>query len=317
MKDTLTLPYFTQAERSIDYLGQYKYLDIDGLDLDSPVGERLLLSEGIFVRGPKLAQLENLVVDGHKTVVLEPHPDDLALSASGRLMTSIAAGGVGKIINIFSKTAIDRFPWRDKITIAEDKFEELRLLESNLAVEEFLGQEFVSMKLPLASKRGYEEIFGQTHHDDALAREIGEFIANTSLEFGADTILSPLAVQGHIDHLVTFDAAIFAKRALGDQVSLVFYEDYPYSRNKNAYRRRIGQVAGSYALSSEYVAVDDYLNIMADMAIIYRSQFDDINRDQMLAIMREDFRAVALEAKAEDKDVGAECAQRYWRMNES
>ena len=186
-----------------------------------------------------------------------------------------------------------------------------------MAVEGFLAQEFVSMELPLASKRGYEEIFAETHHDYELARQIGDFVTNISVEFGADTILSPLAVQGHVDHLVTYDAGILTKQALGNRVELIFYEDYPYSRNKSAYHRRLNRVMGSSALSSEYVAIDDYLDSMADMAIIYRSQFDDVNRDQMLAIMREDFRAVAMEAKAEGSDTGAECVQRYWRLNES
>jgi hypothetical protein len=72
----------------------------------------------------------------------------------------------------------------------------------------------------------------------------------------------------------------------------------------------------SHLLSEEYISVDDYLGSMADMAIIYRSQFDDINRDQMYAIMRGDFRATALETRAEEATMHAECAQRYWRVHE-
>lgn len=218
MSNTLSLPYFTQTEQGIDYLGQYRYINTAGLDLNSPVGQRILLSEGVRVRRPPFAQTEAATLEGQRTVVLEPHPDDLALSASGYLMNSIAAGGIGKAINIFSKTSIDRFPWRDKITLSESEFEELRLRESRLAIVDFLGQEFVSMGLPLASKRGYEKIFAETHHDYELVHQIGEFVAHICLEFDADTILSPLAVQGHIDHLVTFDAAILAKLALGRKI---------------------------------------------------------------------------------------------------
>lgn len=312
MSELLQLPYFTQDEHAIKYLGQYTYLELDGFDLASPVGKNLLLAEGICVNKTVFPE----AADGSKIVVLEPHPDDLALSASGYAMDVMAAGGMCQIINLFSKTDINRFPWQDKVTITEEELENLRLQESHLAVEEFLGQQFTSMRLPLASKRNYEEIFAEEHHDHELVTRVGDTLARIIAELDADTILSPLAVQGHIDHLVTFDLAMFVKHALGNQVEIVLYEDYPYTRNKNAYSRRLREVMDKHQLTQEYITVDDHLDSMADMAIIYRSQFDDVNRDQMLAIMREDLRATALEARAEGVAIRAECAQRYWRVHE-
>lgn len=315
MSEVLQLPYFVQGEHDIKYLGQYSYLETDGLDLASQVGQRILLAEGICVKRPDLPTATE--PESHRLVVLEPHPDDLALSASGYVMNSIAAGGICRAINLFSRTATDRFPWQGKVTISEDDFESLRLQESSLAVEEFLGQQFTSLRLPLASKRGYQEIFSESHNDHELVRRVSDTLASAIVEFNADTILCPLAVQGHIDHLVTFDVGVSVKRLLGDQVELILYEDYPYTRNKNAYNRRLQKVTDRLRLTQEYVAVDNHLNSMANMAIIYRSQFDDINRDQMHAIMREDLRATALEAKAEGVDMKDECAQRYWRVYES
>ena len=37
------------------------------------------------------------------------------------------------------------------------------------------------------------------------------------------------------------------------------------------------------------------MNIIANAISAYRSQFDDINRQQMLAIIREDYRSIAQE----------------------
>lgn len=315
MSDILKLPYFSRQDNAIFYLDQYEYLDLDGINIASPAGERLLLAEGVNVKMPSIpvpSQPSN-----ERIVILEPHPDDFALSASGYGMNTIASGSVCHVINLFSRTTIARFPWQNKVTINEEMLEELRLQESQLAVGSFLGQEFTSLRLPLASKRGYDEIFAERHHDQVLVQHIGGLLTSMIVELDTKTILCPLAIQGHIDHLVTFDVGMFIKDALGNQVNLVLYEDYPYARNKNAYAKRLLEVSVDHRLTQEYIAVDENLNTMADMAIIYRSQFDDINRDQMYAIMREDTRATSLEAKAEGINMKAEHMQRYWRVYEN
>lgn len=314
MGETLRLPYFTQTDQRIDYLGQYAHVELDGIKLDSSAGQRLLLAEGIIVRKPQLQAAQE---DGRTVAVLEPHPDDLALSASGYVMRSIDDGDRCQSINLFSRTAIERFPWNDKVELSEEQLETLRLQESQLAVEEFLGQRFTSLQLPLASKRGYTEIFADGHKDQVLVQRLGERLTDMLVELNVDTLLSPLAIQGHIDHLVTHDVGMFIKRALGRDIELFLYEDYPYARNKMAYSQRMATVTKGCALTEEYVDVDPYLEHMSSMVIIYRSQFDDTNHDQMHAVMREDLRAVALEAKARGFPVHSECAQRYWRVNES
>ena len=60
-----------------------------------------------------------------------------------------------------------------------------------------------------------------------------------------------------------------------------------------------------------YIDTKKYLETIADLIIIYRSQFDDINRNQMLAIIKEDFRATAAEHKANNKK---EFLQRYFKV---
>lgn len=60
------------------------------------------------------------------------------------------------------------------------------------------------------------------------------------------------------------------------------------------------------------VTTDKYLEIMADLIIIYRSQFDDINRKQMIAIIKEDFRATSSIKKSFDENT--EFSQRYFKV---
>jgi LmbE family N-acetylglucosaminyl deacetylase len=315
MSEMLAPAYFNRSDQNpqiVEYLGQYSYLDLNGVESDSPAERRMLLSEGVLISKP--SGLQPNEPDGTIIMPLEPHPDDFALSASGYALRQIQAGSSCQVVNLFSGTAIERFPWAAKVTISEQEFEDLRLLESRLAVEELLGQTFESLRLPLASRRGYSEIFGSSHRDQELVVQTGEMLVEKTVEAGIGTVLAPMAIQGHIDHLVTFDVAMHLKQALGDKVELLLYEDYPYARNKRAYQERLGWVASKYVISAEYVATDGYIDTMADIASIYRSQFDDLNRDQMLALMREDGRAVKLEAAADGIDVPGECAQRYWRV---
>lgn len=311
MSNVLPLPYFNQDGQSISYLGQHEYADINGLDMNSRSGKRFLLAEGICVNQPNFADAPQ---SGRRALVLEPHCDDMALSASGYAMEIVTSGGVCDSLNLFSKTAIEKFPWGDKVSITEEEFESLRLEESRIAIEDFLGQSFRSLRLPLASKRGYGEIFADTHRDHELVRSIGDIVIDHVQDVGAETLLCPMAIQGHIDHQVTFDVGVYTKRALENEIELVLYEDYPYARNRVAYSKRLEEIQNQHELQPEYLLVDRFLESMADMAIIYRSQFDDINRDQMLAIMREDLRAIALEARANGFETDSECAQRYWRV---
>ncbi len=308
----LELPYFEQNGHIITYLGQHPYANVEGLDLSSPAGDKFKTSEGLHV-----ARIESFTADpnGEKILVIEPHPDDFALSASGLVLTRLAKGATCTILNVFSRTATDKFPWDGKVNLGEDDFEQLRLMESRLAVELYLGQTFHSLRLPLASLRGHHEVFGTDHNEPELVKTLGELIVEQVQNDEIDTVLFPLAIQGHKDHLLTHDAAIAARSVVGDACDFIMYEDYPYARNKLAYSSRLAKVQRLHA-EELYIAVDAWVAIMANMAIIYRSQFDDINRDQMLAIMREDYRAVSAEAREACADVAGEHMQRYWRLHE-
>lgn len=159
MSEILQLPYFTKEEGCFKYLGQYTYLETEGIDSESPAGRKILLAEGIYVNKPDFPATEQ---EGCRTVILEPHPDDAALSASGYMMNAVGVGGVCRVINVFSKTAIDRFPCKDKVAITEEQLEDLRLEESRLAVEELLGQQFESLRLPLAAKEAMRKFLAKT-----------------------------------------------------------------------------------------------------------------------------------------------------------
>ena len=121
-----------------------------------------------------------------------------------------------------------------------------------------------------------------------------------------------MAVQGHIAHSIAFDATIDVFKSLKQNFNFIIYEDIPYARNKTAYFKRLRQLNKIMNIEDFSVTTEKYLEIMADLIIIYRSQFDDINRQQMLAIIKEDFRATSSIKKYAGEN--KEFSQRYFKV---
>ena len=67
---------------------------------------------------------------------------------------------------------------------------------------------------------------------------------------------------------------------------------------------------------ANYILIRDFVDYIADLISIYRSQFDDINRTQMLAIIKEDARKIASEGKSSGEDIENEFYQRVLEVNE-
>lgn len=77
-----------------------------------------------------------------EVLVIEPHPDDFVLSAMGYIQENMNV----TVLNIFSKMKIDSFTWSEHISINEKEYEDLRMLESKVAIQEVLNYDFISLK---------------------------------------------------------------------------------------------------------------------------------------------------------------------------
>lgn len=309
MPERSNLPFFEVGQGIVRYLG-YPYAHTQGIDLDSPAGIQWQIDQGMMVTPPEFGH----DADGKKMLAIEPHPDDFALSASGFVISELANGGSCDVVTVFTRGSEQNFPWREQIKLSQDELERLRITESRFAIESYLGQSFSTYRMPISSERGNKETFGDHHGEPELARAIGGRLLALITETEPDIVLLPAAIQGHKDHLVAFDAAMQARAKSTERQRFVVYEDYPYARNKIAYAARLAVIQEITPLESFYINIEPHIDHMADLAIIYRSQFDDINRAQMLAIMQQDARAIADEARSAGYPIGHEFLQRYWEV---
>ncbi|MCQ9178135.1 PIG-L family deacetylase [Streptomyces sp. IBSBF 2953] len=160
--------------------------------------------------------------------VLSPHPDDAQL-ALGALLARFG----GRVVDVFSHETWTRRPhYRSRPALAS----RLLLAEEHVACR-VLGAELTVLGHTDAADRpawrdGY--FLGPQSVDTARATEpdlfervAADLVAEVA---GGGPVLVPLAVGGHVDHVLTRQAALhlIAQRTLEPE-RVAFYEDMPYS----------------------------------------------------------------------------------------
>jgi len=274
MKKVILSPFYTITSNELLYLDKYK---ITNLPLNEGIKKQILRDEGVLFN-----EIDR--IDKKDTIlVLEPHPDDFALSALGYSLNRYNA----IILNIFSKMNLDSFTWKDNISISQKEYEKLRLDESKLVIKKILKQKFLSLK---------EKSMRITNKDanyvtQKITNNVDKIISTTNT---IDTILVPMGIGEHPDHMIVYDA-IIEKYSIDKHIKVILYPEYPYARCKKDYNNRTKQINKKYKIKPIVVNIEPNIDILADAISAYKSQFDDINRNQMLAIIREDTRAITKE----------------------
>ncbi|MBI4980307.1 PIG-L family deacetylase [Candidatus Woesearchaeota archaeon] len=312
MENLIRLPHFTIGPNEVLFLNQYPYLKSNRtLNIEDHLDRKMLIDEGILIQKRKI---EKGSPCGKKILVLEPHPDDFALSCSGSVLSKLKEGVDIEIMTLFTQFSLSTFPWRSLITISDSEYEKLRLTESRIAISNYLDITSTSSYLPSALKRDHSTAFGELNlYDEKLIERCYPKIIEKAISGKYSAIFAPLAIQHHLDHTITFKIAKMIKQECKD-ITLILYEDFPYARNKVAYAHRLNEVSSQMQVYPRYIYVDSSLEIMADIASIYRSQFDDINRSQMLALFREDTRSCTKEMKTSGFVVDGSHHQRVFEV---
>lgn len=278
MKKLIKSPFYTIVDDKLFYLNKYQ---IAKLPLEDDIRETILLNEGVLFNKIDLKKSEK------KILVIEPHPDDYALSA-------LAYSINNKVIvaNIFSKMKIDSFTWNNYIDIDTNEYEMLRLKESEFSINKLLDNQFISMKEE-STRINKKEL-------NIIKNNISKFIRNIlKSNPEIDTIMVPMGIGNHPDHIIVHDTIMEELETIS-RYKIVFYPEYPYARCKANYEKRMEQIKKVYNIKPVVVDAEDKLDILTDAVSAYRSQFDDINKTQMLAIIREDGRATAQEFNKEN-----------------
>lgn len=281
MKKEINLPFFSAENDKLTYLDRYTICD---LPKEENIKKMFLKQYGAIIEKDINTNVDKTI----EVLVLEPHPDDFALSAMGYIQENMNV----TVLNIFSKMKIDSFTWSEHIDINEKEYESLRLLESKIAIQDILNYDFISLKEESTriTKRTIQEI----------KKSIIEAVKKILEEKKIDIIMIPMGIGKHLDHLCIYEAIINEYVNLNIDSTMILYPEYPYARCKKSYIDRLKEIYEVFDLKENIVNIETKLQDIVNVISIYKSQFDDINKEQMLAIVREDGRAISTEYNKEN-----------------
>lgn len=161
-------------------------------------------------------------------ICLSPHPDDAQLALGGLL-----GRFGGRVVDVFSHETWTRRPYYQSRPALASRLllEEERVACGVLGVElTVLGQ--VDAADRAAWREGY---FLEPHAVDAARATEPELFERVTADLAAEVagghlVLVPLAVGGHVDHVLTRQAALeLITRKTLEPERVAFYEDMPYS----------------------------------------------------------------------------------------
>jgi len=196
-------------------------------------------------------------------IILSPHLDDAALSCSDHIHAWNTAGHNITVVTIFSSF---------QTTVVSDYLRGYMEASGITTVEELehhRKQEDAAATQLMGCRAEYLDFIdaGYRQHNDkpdyADYRElcpfriseqeypaIDEIVIRLSKHSGADLIVAPLGVGGHIDHLMT--------RLVAEKISpddrLAYYVDFPYALNPFKWRPKYINTFLSYKQSIQWIS---------------------------------------------------------------
>ncbi len=183
--------------------------------------------------------------DFYSHVYLSPHLDDAVLSCGGLIHQQVASGQRPLVVTLFAgrpptDVELSAFArslharWGDPEDVITVRWAE------DQAAMAALGADYLRLNYLDCIYRGREQryyaseeaIFGQVHPaDENLPTELAAVLTEFIPRRDGVTLYAPLTVGNHVDHQLTFAAALIMK-GQGWQIRL--YEDYPYAEGEGA-----------------------------------------------------------------------------------
>ncbi len=237
---------------------------------------------------------------------LSPHLDDAALSCGGRLFQLANNNEKVTIINIMAGDPPTPLP---NTPIVNDLHQRWQIGENPVAIRrqedekavKILGVSVEHRKHPDCVYRTHnnqalypdeDALFGAIHPDDHVPKQL--LIEAAMLNFvyvNIESIYVPLGVGHHVDHQIVRNWGIALAKRLPD-VEIIFYEEYPYTRDFDAIQVALDNLPTELNLEAQLIQFDK-AEITAKIQAIdcYRSQLSTFwnNRKAMIQDVKQAF----------------------------
>jgi LmbE family N-acetylglucosaminyl deacetylase len=219
--------------------------------------------------------------DDYDHVYLSPHLDDGAISCGGAIVQQRRAGEQVLVVALCTATPAADTAFSELAQefhriwqLSPAEAIAMRLREERTAIERldadsyWAGMFDAIYRYPQAY-HSRETLFGTPHPDDPLLPALRQFIAALRARVPSATIYAPLGIGSHVDHLITYRAAL---DCAGDK--LTFYEDFPYAAKPGALDQRLAALDGDY--NPQIITIDTALRDKIGAIAMYPSQLDEV-----------------------------------------
>jgi LmbE family N-acetylglucosaminyl deacetylase len=220
--------------------------------------------------------------DTYDHIYLSPHLDDAALSCGGAIARHTSAGAKVLVVTLCTAIPPSEGPFspfaeamHQRWALQPEEVVTARLHEETLALERLNADSYWAGMLDAIYRRpdAYNSdatLFGIPAVDDPLADAVSELIAQLRGRVPQATFYAPLGVGSHVDHLITFAAAL---RDHGEMTT-AFYEDIPYVTKPGALDMRLSQLSGHFVPST--IDIDATLTRKLGSIACYASQLYEL-----------------------------------------
>lgn len=233
-----------------------------------------------------LAQFRRFPVRGPisaptRWVFVEPHYDDVAFSCGGTLAGRVRTGAPVELLTVFTADPAPDAPLSPlartvhaEWTGGERPYEQRR--REAAQVDALLLVQRTALDLPEVLYRmphltAIEEVLqpDETPESDSFFASVYDALDKALGKEDVLTIVAPLGVGGHLDHLLVH-AAIRALAAQRPGWTVWYYEDFPYTLDVPALKRRVRTLGSTYRPAT--VDIVDTLDARVRLSACYTSQ---------------------------------------------
>lgn len=224
------------------------------------------------------------ITRSYRHIYLQPHFDDVALSAGGTVALQRATGQRPLIVTVFAGippagTTISSYARQiqESTGLGLDAAEAVRKRRAeDAAAAAILGADTLWLNFLDAIYRGQstplytteEQLFGAVNNADLhLDDELAAVFSTIAERAPNAAIYAPLGVGHHVDHLFVCSAA---DRLAQRKVNVKFYEDFPYVAQPGALEARQREL--NIPMEPELVEVSGTLPVAIEAVMAYTSQ---------------------------------------------
>lgn len=215
----------------------------------------------------------------YEHVYLSPHLDDAVLSCGGALARHVVNGARALVVTLCTAVPPSDGPFSDLARefhgqwgLSPAEVVTTRLREDEVAMAR-IGVDYMYVGMMDALYRhpnAYNSratIFGPPAADDPLYKPLTQFMTTLREHMPEATFYVPLGAGKHVDHQITYQAAL---DALGE--SMAFYEDIPYVLQQDVLQQRLNELDAPFVAS--ILDIDSGLLRKIRAAAAYESQLE-------------------------------------------